>query len=59
MTSPGTAREMFAAGYRSVDPALPADWFDVAKLIDLGNTVLVPGPPRGLSGDVPYGPRGD
>jgi Ser/Thr protein kinase RdoA (MazF antagonist) len=34
---PITAREMFAAGYRAVDPALPANWFDVAMLIDLGN----------------------
>jgi Ser/Thr protein kinase RdoA (MazF antagonist) len=34
---PGVAREIFAAGYRSVDPDLPENWFDVAKLIDLGN----------------------
>jgi Ser/Thr protein kinase RdoA (MazF antagonist) len=34
---PSVAREAFVAGYRSVDPDLPANWFDVAKLIDLGN----------------------
>lgn len=34
---PSFAREMFVTGYRSVDPDLPANWFDVAKLIDLGN----------------------
>ena len=28
---------MFVAGYRSVDADLPANWLDVAKLIDLGN----------------------
>lgn len=34
---PDVAREEFAAGYRSVEPHLPANWFDVAKLIDIGN----------------------
>jgi Ser/Thr protein kinase RdoA (MazF antagonist) len=34
---PSEAREMFAAGYRSVDPDLPANWCDVAKLMDIGN----------------------
>ena len=34
---PTVARETFVAGYRSVDPDLPANWFDVARLIDLGN----------------------
>jgi Ser/Thr protein kinase RdoA (MazF antagonist) len=34
---PGVAREMFVAGYRSVNPNLPANWFDVAKLLDIGN----------------------
>ncbi len=34
---PDVAREEFAAGYRSIEPHLPANWFDVAKLIDIGN----------------------
>lgn len=31
------AREIFADGYRSVSPDLPANWFDVARLLDLAN----------------------
>jgi hypothetical protein len=34
---PSMARETFAAGYRSVNPDLPMNWSDAAKLIDLGN----------------------
>jgi Ser/Thr protein kinase RdoA (MazF antagonist) len=34
---PEVAREEFAAGYRSIEPALPANWCDVAKLIDIGH----------------------
>jgi Ser/Thr protein kinase RdoA (MazF antagonist) len=34
---PEVARGEFAAGYRSVEPDLPANWFDVARLMDLGN----------------------
>jgi len=43
---PGMAREMFVAGYRSVAPDLPANWFDVAKLIDLGNMCSFLGRPE-------------
>lgn len=34
---PSAAREMIVDGYRSVNPELPANWFDVAKLIDLAS----------------------
>ena len=34
---PSTSREIFVSGYHSIDPDVPANWFDVAKLIDLGN----------------------
>jgi aminoglycoside phosphotransferase (APT) family kinase protein len=34
---PTEARDTFIAGYRSVDAALPDNWFDVAKLIDVGS----------------------
>jgi hypothetical protein len=34
---PEVAREEFAAGYRSIEPALPANWCDVAKLLDIGH----------------------
>lgn len=43
---PSVAREMFVAGYRSVDPDLPANWFDVAKLIDIGNMCSFLGRPE-------------
>ena len=34
---PEGARERFVAGYRSIVPDLPANWRDVARLLDLGN----------------------
>lgn len=34
---PPVAREAFSAGYRSVDPDLPANWSDVGRLIDIAN----------------------
>ena len=34
---PAGAKAAFAAGYRAVNASLPADWDDIARLLDLGN----------------------
>jgi Ser/Thr protein kinase RdoA (MazF antagonist) len=34
---PDTARDAFIGGYRSVEPDLPANWFEVARLMDLAS----------------------